>query len=236
MLYRVWFSVLGMAVLLTSVGCSAPVPVSETVSSVKAEKTIQMPGHYDAPEIDRGGPVAPAPVGDVLAGLPMGRVLFDCPPVMRVQHSDRVEVRVSGDPKEDLASGLQGRGVQIEPSKIAPVMKVTLTPDEDGVFDVKQLSEAEQLTGGSYSQWVWSVTPLKAGTHNLYVTVNVVVDVPGLGPQKREIPVLTQAVKVRTDVSYSTGQFWRKNWQWLMTTLVIPLALWWWKKRSKTKE
>jgi hypothetical protein len=202
-----------------------------------SRKVLRMPGTYVAPEIDRGGPVAPATLGDVLAGLPMGHVLFACPPTMRVQTSERVEVRVSADSKEDITSGLQERGVPIEAgAKVATVMKVTLTPDDDGVFDVKALSEAEQLTGDTFSQWVWSVTPLKSGTHNLYLTVNAVVNVPGLGPQKREIPVLTQAVQVRADVTYSTGEFWQKNWQWFSTTLLIPLGLWLWKKRNKAKE
>jgi hypothetical protein len=237
MLDRVWIPLLSTAILLGCVGCNAPAGKPASTSGVTSEKALQVPGTYAAPEIDRGGPETPKAREDVLAGLPMGRVLFACPPTMRVQTSERVEVRISGDPKEDITSGLQERGVPIEAgAKIAPVMKVTLTPDEDGVFDMKALSEAEQLTGGTFSQWVWSVTPLKSGTHKLYLTVNVVVDVPGLGPQKREIPVLTQAVQVRTDVTYSTGEFWRKNWQWFTTTLLIPLGLWLWKKRNKAKE
>jgi len=154
-----------------------------------------------------------------------------------VETSERVEVRISGDAKQDITEGLEGRGVPIETAaKISPVMKVTLTPDEGGVFDVKPLSEDEQLVSGDgFSQWVWSVTPLKSGKHNLYLTVNAVVNVPGLGPQKREIPVLTQAVQVRADMAYSAGQFWHSNWQWFSTTLLIPVGLWLWKKRSKTQ-
>ena len=237
MLDRVWIPLLSTAILLGCAGCSGPPGSPAPASEVTSEKALQVPGTYSAPEIDRGGPVTPKVLGDVLAGLPMGRVLFACPPTMRVHAPERVEVRISGDPKEDITRGLQERGVPVEAgAKIAPLMNVTLTPDEDGVFDVKALSAAEQLTGGTFSQWVWSVTPLKSGTHNLYLTVNVVVDVPGLGPQKREIPVLTQTVQVRANMPYSTGEFWRKNWQWFMSTLLIPLGLWLWKKRSKAKE
>lgn len=235
---RVRASGLTAIVLMIHIGCgSAPPPSSH---SAVTEHPIQLPGTYTAPEVDRGGPAVPAPspsTQDLLAGLPMGRVLFACPPTMRVHFSERVEVRISGNPKEDLAAGLQERGVAVEEAaKISPVMKVTLTPEESGVFDVKSLSEEEQLTsGGDFSQWVWSVTPLKSGTHNLYLTVNVVVDVPGLGPQKRQIPVLTQAVRVRADAVYSAGRFWRSNWQWFTSTLLIPIGLWLWNKRNKSK-
>ena len=177
----------------------------------------QRPSRNASPSPEPPPSTSPSPQ-DVLAGLPMGRVLFACPPLMKVATSERVEVRISGNPKENLVAGLQERGVPIvQPSKIAPVMKVTLTPDEDGVFQVKSLSADEQLmSGDDYSQWVWSVTPLKSGTHNLYLTVNVVVDVPGLGAQEKEIPVLTQAVRVQADAAYSAGQFWSSNWQWFL--------------------
>ena len=88
------------------------------------------------------------------------------------------------------------------------------------------------MSGTGFSQWVWSVTPLQSGTHNLYLTVNVVVNVPGYGAQKKQIPVLSQTVQVRSDVGYSASHFWSSNWQWLMTTLLIPLALWLWRKRT----
>ena len=77
--------------------------------------------------------------------------------------------------------------------------------------------------------------PAEIGKTQSVPEVNAVVNVPGLGPQKREIPVLTQAVQVRADVAYSARQFWHSNWQWFSTTLLIPVGLWWWKKRSKTQ-
>ena len=167
----------------------------------------------------------------------MGRVVFACPPAMKVSDPEHVEVRISGNPKEDLLAGLKDRGVPIEePSRIAPVMKVSLTPEESGVFDIKSLSEDQQvMSPESFSQWVWSVTPLKSGVHNLYLTVNVLVDVPGFGAQKRQIPVLTQAVQVQTNPTDSVSQFWTSNWQWIASTLLIPLGLWLWRERSKPK-
>jgi hypothetical protein len=236
MRYELWKLVLLSAVLLMSAGCRRQATNPRRPEAPATERALQMPGTYAAQDVDRGTPT-PENVAsqDILAGLPMGRVLFACPSEMRVEASERVEVRISGDPKQDITQGLEERGVPIETAaKISPVMKVTLSPDKAGVFDVKPLSEDEQLVTGGFSQWVWSVTPLKSGTHNLYLTVNAVVNVPGLGPQKREIPVLTQAVQVRADVAYSAGQFWHSNWQWFSTTLLIPVGLWLWKKRRKT--
>jgi hypothetical protein len=228
--------VLLSAVLLTSASCKRPAANLTGPRNPASEQALRVPGTYVPQDVDRGGPTPSKPSSqDILAGLPMGRVLFACSSVMRVQTSERVEVRISGNPKEDIVAGLQERGVPVEAAaKIAPVMKVTLTPDESGVFEVKSLSESEQLVSGDgFSQWVWAVTPLKSGTHNLYLTVNAVVNVPGFGPQKREIPVLTKTVQVRADVTYSASQFWRSNWRWFTTTLLIPVGLWSWKKRSK---
>lgn len=239
--HRVRILSLTSVICMIQIGCSSGAPPQRsTLSSAPTERAIQLPGKYVAPEIDRGAQPHITPslsTQDLLAGLPMGRVLFACPSSMRVQAPERVEVRITGNPKEDISAGLQQRGVAAEEAtKISPVMKVTLTPEEGGVFDVKSLSEEQQLTsGGDFAQWVWSVTPLKSGTHALYLTVNVVVDVPGLGAQKRQIPVLTQEVRVRADIAYSSGQFWSSNWQWFTTTLLIPVGLWLWKKRRPSK-
>lgn len=238
MRYGLWKLVTLWAVLLMCAGCGRPGSKVTGPDNPGSEQTLRVPGTYVPPEVDRGGAAPERPsTEDILAGLPMGRVLFACSSVMRVQVPERVEVRISGNPAEDITAGLQERGVPIEAAaRIAPVMKVTLTPDEDGVFEVKSLSEDEQLVSGdSSSEWVWAVTPLKSGTHNLYLTVNAVVNVPGLGPQKREIPVLTRAVQVRSDVTYAASRFWRSNWQWFTTTLLIPVGLWLWKKRSKSQ-
>ncbi len=158
MLNRMWVVVLFSSFLLARIGCVSSNPSKPG----NIARTLQVTGTSAPQDVDRGGPVPKNSFAtDVLAGLPMGRVLFACASLMKVQTSERVEVRITGDPKQDLASGLRERGVPIEASaKIAPVMKVNLTPDEDGVFDVKSLSEPEQVVGGDgYSEWVWSVTP-----------------------------------------------------------------------------
>ena len=233
----VWARVLLLALLLVNIGCRVKPPAE---SNPTIDRRIQVPGEYVVPDIDRGksqpSPTSVSPAQDVLAGLPMGRVVFACPAEMRVRATERVEVRISSDPNSNLMAGLRERGIALEQSaKIAPVMKVTLIPEGRSAFDIQSLSEGEQLISSEgFSQWVWSVTPLQAGIHNLDLTVNVVVNVPQLGAQKRQIPVLTQTVKVRADPVFAARQFWSSNWQWLTTTLLIPLGLWLWKRRSKS--
>lgn len=225
------------AVLLTIAACKTPAANPPGAASPATEHALKTPGTYIRREVDRGGPVPEAVAKqDILAGLSMGRVLFACPPEMRVQTPERVEVRITGDPKQDITQGLEERGIPIETAaKISPVMKVTLNADADDAFEVKQLTDAQQSVVDGGGQWAWSVTPLKAGKHNLYLTASAVVNVPGFGQQTEEIPVLTQSVQVRADVAYSASQFWHSNWQWLFSTLLIPLGLWLWNKRSKKK-
>src|SRR5690349_11029678 len=121
--YRVWALVLLSAVLLMSTGCHGPGAKRGEPEKSATEQPIRVPGTYVPEEVDRGSPTPPSHSSqDILAGLPMGRVLFACSSVMRVHVSERVEVRISGNPKENLVAGLKERGVPIEESaKIAPV-------------------------------------------------------------------------------------------------------------------
>jgi len=40
---------------------------------------------------------------------------------------------------------------------------------------------------------------------------------------------------VRVDPASSIRQFLEANWQYLATTLVLPLIAWWWKHQRKRK-
>jgi hypothetical protein len=41
------------------------------------------------------------------------------------------------------------------------------------------------------------------------------------------------SVHVSANASHSTSLFFAKNWQWLSSTLLIPLVLFFWRQRTK---
>jgi hypothetical protein len=173
-------------------------------------------------------------IDKALAELKQGRLLFNPPSEMKVGTPERVEVRIARDAAEDLGLGLKGRGApQTENIRAGPFMTVKLTGKE---FDITPLSEDDQLVAkDQFTEWSYLVKPLESGMHNLNLSVGVRIKLPGGGEETRFYPVLERAIRVRVDPASSIRQFLEANWQYLATTLVLPLIAWWWKHQRKRK-
>lgn len=173
-------------------------------------------------------------VEDELKRLAPGRVLFNPPQEMKVGVKERVEVRITKTITEDLTVGLRGRGVpQIEEIKVGTLMKVRLMGDS---FDMKALSHEEQVVAGEgFTQWDWDVTPLKSGIQTLLLTVTVRIKIPGYGEEKIDYPVFERQIKVKVSPIYSTINFIKSYWQWIVSAMIIPIIGWAVKKWRKKK-
>lgn len=160
-----------------------------------------------------------------LARLPVGRILFNPPADMKMGRTERVEVRVAQDQATDLTEGLRGRGApEIEPIKVSTFMKARLTGDS---FEITPLNEAEQLVAGdTFTEWAWDVTPLRGGDQKLNLIVTVRLQLPSVGEETRDYPVIDRAIHVQVDPVFSAKRFVGANWQWLISVLAIPIAGW----------
>ncbi|TAA74551.1 MAG: hypothetical protein CDV28_12323 [Candidatus Electronema aureum] len=166
-----------------------------------------------------------------LSKLPIGRILFNPPNTMKLGISERVEVRISRELYLNLRSNLKGSGFpQIEELKISELMKVRLSGDD---FQIVPLNEAEQILGEKgFTEWVWDVVPLNRGRKVLHLHVTLRIRLP-FGEEKKDHPVLDKEIYVQINPIYSSKLFVVKYWQWIASTLILPLAAWAWTVYSK---
>jgi len=76
-----------------------------------------------------------------LKRLPIGKILFNPPEVMKLGVEDRVEARISRDINTNLRASLKGRGTpKTEEIKISELMKVRLSGSD---FNIIPLNEEE---------------------------------------------------------------------------------------------
>jgi len=156
-----------------------------------------------------------------------GQLLITAPQEMRVAVPVPFVLRIAAkDQSEGITSDLPAGGVTATSTiHITPMMRATLV---GAGFTIQNNSQEEQIIGGgSPTEWSWQVTPIESGNRELVATVYVEIDGKVKGTSRR------WPVHVRGNAGQATSLFLSKNWQWLASTLIIPLVLFFWRQRKK---
>lgn len=187
-----------------------------------------------APTKPKGQPTALAAiVNEELAKLPMGRILYVVPDMMKVGVVERVVARIEQQLSDEFFKGLERRGVEkVEEIKVGTFMAVRLTGPKEA-FTVERTSSEEQVVAErGVTQWTWDVTPLAAGTHPLTMTAVVRIKIPGGGEERKDYEVFHKAIRVRVDplgiARFLLRFLFVDQWQWTMTALLGSGGLVWW--------
>jgi hypothetical protein len=165
---------------------------------------------------------------DTLQPIQTGSVLWNIPDEMRVGERERIEIRV-GDAKvaeAQLLAGLRGRGLpQIDTLEVSRLMRVTLVSD-DKDFSVQALSNLDQyIREAQVARWDFDITPLRSGQRTLRILVSIRVRVEGKD-ELIDLPSYECDVHVRVAPFHTARLVCRKNWQWIASSIAIPLIVW----------
>jgi hypothetical protein len=156
-----------------------------------------------------------------------GELLIDAPREMRVAVPAPFILRIAAaNQTEGIASDLPAGGqTSTSTLHVTPIMRATLA---GAGFTIQSTSQEEQLIGGGTpTEWSWQVTPEVSGNRELVATVYVEIDGKVKGTPRR------WPVHVSANAGNATSLFFAKNWQWLASTLLIPLVLFFWRQRKK---
>jgi len=157
-----------------------------------------------------------------------GEMLINAPHEMRVGMAERFVLRIAsvGQNKgitADLPAGAQNATSEVH---VTPTMRAKLSGNG---FVIEKTSPEEQIIGGgTFTEWLWQVTPTDSGDHELVANVQVVLD-----GRPKAFPAKFWLVHVKPNVIRSTKLFIKSNWQWLLTAMIIPLAGFLWRQRKK---
>jgi hypothetical protein len=155
-----------------------------------------------------------------------GRLMFNPPDRMQLNHTERVEVRLTRTVKLDteLLEHLRGHGEpQLEKIPTAPLMAVTLKGDG---FRIMAFSDEEQsVTQDGITTWEFDITALKRGQQRLVMCVSLRIPVPGQPLEHKSIPVREATIDVQVGVPALVGHFVSGNWQWFVGTAIAIAAV-----------
>ncbi len=133
-----------------------------------------------------------------------GNVLYRVPNVMPLQKPTRCTIRVAVDEDAILENIVLDEHVEMKSRvEISDVMRAELVDPDGGVFHISPLNAPNQLVRDTgYTEWNFSVTPLREGVHQLLVKVSIMEIVPGYPePIPRDVSVMETVTIVTEGLS-----------------------------------
>lgn len=100
-------------------------------------------------------------------------------------------------------------------------------------FEIRSITPSLQAVGlGEPTEWRWEVKPLRSGIHNLHLDLSVLLTVSGT-TTPRSIKTFAEKVTVSVELTTVLSAFLQSNWQWLWAAVLVPAAVWLWKRRTE---
>lgn len=115
------------------------------------------------------------------AGGKSGSLLYKIPEHMQLQQETKCIVRLAFDQASIIRNIELNKDVTIKEVRVAEVMQVELIdPSEQHPFVIRTISDEEQFVEkGDYSEWIFYVKPIIAGTFPLILKISVIEVIQG---------------------------------------------------------
>jgi hypothetical protein len=174
-------------------------------------------------------------IDEALKALSPGNVAFNVPSPMHVNELYTVVLVLSASKSSiELQTELQGKlvansKIEADSIQIGPDMVARLTGQNFTITAVN--SERQAVSPTENTEWRWDVRPLAGGSQRLHLTLDVELQVRG-ERIPRSIRTFDRDVLVNVAWTKRVGKFVSGNWQWLWATIVVPAALWVWRRRK----
>jgi hypothetical protein len=180
-------------------------------------------------------------VDRILKSLDCGNIAFNSPEEMNVGESKTIRLILSGNQSiQAIETALKkdlGKKDKIfsTPVRISEFMKADLSASESD-FKIESWSEPQQaISTNESTEWSWKVTPKKAGKRDIHLKLSVIVKVFDQ-TSPRTVQIFDKYINVKVTTAQMLSMFISDNWQWLWTTILIPLAPFVWNGSQNRKE
>lgn len=173
-------------------------------------------------------------VDDVLDQLAEASLAFVMPDRANVKSRVRAQLLISVRAMVDeLAEELTVEGQEFTGRVL--VSRVVLAKLTAPSFEVETITPERQAVSQTTStEWLWYLTPKKTGTHEVFLTITAFVYADEANYVERHIRTFEKVIYVDVRPQQMVEAWLAKYWQWLFSTLLIPLFLYLRKRHKKS--
>ena len=179
---------------------------------------------------------APTILNDTINGI----IVYSIPDNMKIGKLYTIRLRISKDKnKTEMIVGDRHipindtsikSTITIESVRVESIMSAQLL-SIDGKIEIKpQSTEFQNIEKSGYTEWEWSVKPIKSG--NCVLKLLVKVRIKDSGDFFKDITVFDRKIEIKPDIVYTIINFLKNYWQWIMTSIIIPIIVYVYKRRK----
>ena len=163
------------------------------------------------------------------SNMDWGEIVYRVPDTMIVFVTYKIIVRISrSHGSTEIIEGIGTNPVRTEIPVSSKMEVVLIDTSPDSAFIIKRINSDGQIIDSlEFTEWQFFVKPIKHGQRQLDLVVSLIKD----GDVKQKI--YSDTIHVKNNPAQSSKNFWNDNWKWLATTIIIPLIVFFWKRKKK---
>jgi len=173
-----------------------------------------------------------AAVDRALEELRIGNIAYNSPSSMNIKDTAIIHLALSlSTALEELKKKVVGIGeLEGEQIRISDKMEARLTGPG---FSITAITPEEQAVSPSeLTEWRWEIAPVKKGRHHLHLTMSALFEINDT-PTRRAIRTFDKEIEVEVAWHQNVASFLQINWQWALGTILIPMFVWFWKRKKR---
>ena len=196
---------------------------------------------YDAVESIRDSvpnlkPKLPSNAFDIetMTEIVTGKIAHDIERNMNIYESYMTTVSISkSQDNAVLYKGLNATNFVEAPINVSSQVKVFLIDPSGGLnFKITPINNEEQFVDiRSNTIWKWNVMPIKKGDNLLILRATIKIFNETSNTFK-DVNVFEEPITINSSLITEVKVFMSNNWQYLLSTLLIPFGLWFFKRRK----
>lgn len=170
-------------------------------------------------------------IDEILASLEWGNIAFNTPQSMNLGDTAIIQLVLGLDTEiEDLKQKIEATGKKEGASiRVSDRMEARLTGLNFAITAIAP--EIQPVSTSESTNWEWEVKPQGQGHQNLHLTLSAVIEIDGTSTLKL-IRTFSRDIEVEVTRRQWIAAFLEKNWQWLWTAALVPIAGWLWSRRK----
>lgn len=110
--------------------------------------------------------------------------------------------------------------------QIKPVMSIKIMGED---FIISELNSTEQIIDLNIPNptvWNWRIQPLKYGNKIIELIVSIKINLDEYGVRTKDLPIYKRKINVKVNTIYNLTTFLKKNWQWIIGTIIGSGVVW----------
>ena len=210
-----------------------PAEKESEIQKMRRELAVMLEGVGAVkPPINSRLPDTSYDVDNIIEKMEYGTIAFNSPTTINIDDTPWIQLILSlTETAEKLKASIRAVGERSAAAvKVCDRMEARLT---GYMFQITAITpEVQAVSHHEPTEWRWEIHPKEEGEHKLHLTLSALFKVEDVQTQKT-IRTFDKTIVVEVTGIQRIVMFGKKYWQWLWAVILVPVAGWVLKQRTK---